>query len=135
MMGVRVGRKVFDDGCHYVEKSMVRIGDYANLNAGCVLQGHSLEEGVFKSDHIVVGKGCSIGAAAFVHYGVTMGENVVLDPDSFVMKGETLEPNTVWQGNPATAVGGRPAESDSLVRPTVEGLGKVAWGAGAGGLR
>ena len=53
MLGVKVGRKVFDDGCHFVEKSMIEIGDNANLNESSVLQGHSLEEGVFKSDRIV----------------------------------------------------------------------------------
>jgi hypothetical protein len=32
-----------------------------------------------------------------------MGENVVLDPDSFLMKGEAPDANTVWRGNPAKA--------------------------------
>jgi hypothetical protein len=36
-----------------------------------------------------------------VHYGVTMGEHVVLDADSFLMKGEVLESHTGWRGNPA----------------------------------
>ena len=56
-----------------------------------MLQAHSLEEGVFKSDYIRLGSGCSIGPGAFVHYGVTMGDHVVLDADSFLMKGEVLE--------------------------------------------
>ena len=50
-----------------------------------------------------IGNGCTLGSAAFVHYGVTMGENVVLDPDSFLMKGEAPDANTVWRGNPAKA--------------------------------
>jgi acetyltransferase-like isoleucine patch superfamily enzyme len=64
------------------------------------LQGHSLEEGVFKSDYIKIGSGCSIGCNAFVHYGVTMGERAVLDADSFLMKGETVEAHAHWRGNP-----------------------------------
>ena len=28
LMGVRVGRKVFDDGCQYLEKTLIEIGDY-----------------------------------------------------------------------------------------------------------
>ena len=75
-----------------------------------MLQGHSLEEGVFKSDYIRIGNGCSIGCGAFVHYGVTMGDHVVLDPDSFLMKGEILDSNTTWRGNPARAVGGAVAQ-------------------------
>ena len=41
------------------------------------------------------------GAAAFVHYGVIMGERAVLDADSFLMKGEVLDPHSCWRGNPA----------------------------------
>ena len=66
-----------------------------------MLQAHSLEEGVFKSDYIRLGSGCSVGPGAFVHYGVTMGDHVVLDADSFLMKGEVLESHTGWRGNPA----------------------------------
>ena len=66
-----------------------------------VLQAHSLEEGVFKSDQVRIGNGCTLGPAAFVHYGVTMGDHSVLDADSFLMKGEVLDPYTVWCGNPA----------------------------------
>ena len=106
LLGVKVGRKVFDDGCQYLEKTLIEIGDYSNLNEASTLQGHSLEEGVFKSDYIKIGNGCSVGVGAFVHYGVTMGDRVVLDPDSFLMKGETPEPNTTWRGNPAKAVRG-----------------------------
>jgi acetyltransferase-like isoleucine patch superfamily enzyme len=36
-----------------------------------------------------------------VHYGVTMGDGVVLAPDSFLMKGEEVPPNAEWGGNPA----------------------------------
>jgi len=36
---------------------------------------------------------------------VSMGEHVVLDADSFLMKGEVLERHTVWRGNPAKLVG------------------------------
>ena len=66
-----------------------------------MLQGHSLEDGVFKSDRIVIGDGCTIGANGFVHYGVNMANDVTLDPDSFLMKGESPDVHTVWRGNPA----------------------------------
>ncbi|MDH6234935.1 non-ribosomal peptide synthetase-like protein [Mesorhizobium soli] len=101
MLGVKVGRRVYDGGANLTERSLVEIGDDATLNEGCVLQAHSLEEGAFKSDYIRIGKGCTIGPAAFIHYGVVMGENSVADVDSFVMKGEVLEPNSIWRANPA----------------------------------
>ena len=103
LLGVRLGRKVFDDGCRFHDKTLIEVGDYATLNEGCVMQGHSLEEGIFKCDTVKIGNGCTMGSAAFVHYGVSMGDNVVLEPDSFLMKGEVLDPNTIWRGNPARA--------------------------------
>jgi len=100
-MGMKVGAKLFDCSSAITECSLTEVGDYANLNEGCVLQPHSLEEGVFKSDYIRLGNGCSVGPRAFVHYGVSTGDYVVLDADSFLMKGEILDSHTGWCGNPA----------------------------------
>lgn len=100
-LGVKVGRRVYDGGANLTERSLVEIGDDATLNEGCVIQPHSLEEGAFKSDFIRIGNGCTLGPSAFVHYGVVMGDGSIVDVDSFVMKGEVLEPYSVWRGNPA----------------------------------
>jgi non-ribosomal peptide synthetase-like protein len=100
-MGMKVGAKLFDCSLGMPERSLITVGDYTNLNEGCVLQAHSLEEGVFKSDYIRLGNKCSIGPGALVHYGVSTGNDVVLNADSFLMKGEILDSNTEWCGNPA----------------------------------
>jgi non-ribosomal peptide synthetase-like protein len=105
LLGVRIGRRVFDDGCSIIERSLVSVGSDCTLAAGSIIQCHSLEDGAFKSDHIVIGTGCSIGSGAFVHYGVTMGEGSALDADSFLMKGEDVPPGARWGGNPATERG------------------------------
>jgi non-ribosomal peptide synthetase-like protein len=99
--GVRVGKRVFDDGARMIEKSLVRIGDGCALNRGSIVQAHSQEDGSFKSDRITIGAGCTIGVGALVHYGVTMGEGATLAPDSFLMKGTEVPPNTRWGMNPA----------------------------------
>jgi non-ribosomal peptide synthetase-like protein len=106
--GVKLGKKVFDDGAYFDEYTLIEIGDYTNLNPACVIQPHSLEEAVFKSDHVKIGTGCTLGVACNLHYGVTMGDYVVIEPNSFVMKGEIVDANTTWRGNPARAVVGRP---------------------------
>jgi acetyltransferase-like isoleucine patch superfamily enzyme len=93
---------------------LTQIDDFANLNEGSVLQAHSLEEGVFKSDHIRVGQGCTLGPGAFVHYGVSMGQHVVLDADSFLMKGEILDAHSRWRGNPARLLRGRSTSDDAV---------------------
>jgi non-ribosomal peptide synthetase-like protein len=106
LLGVRIGRRVFDDGCFLTERTFTTIGDEATLNAGSVIQCHSQEDGGFKSDRTVIGAGCTLGVGAFVHYGVTMGDGAVLAADSFLMKGEEMPPDAQWGGNPAKKMRG-----------------------------
>ncbi|MET0187623.1 MAG: DapH/DapD/GlmU-related protein, partial [Pseudonocardia sediminis] len=101
LLGVRIGRRVFDDGCFLTERSFTAIGDGATLNAGTIVQCHSQEDGAFKSDRTTIGAGVTLGVGAFVHYGVTIGNAAVLAADSFLMKGEDVPPGTSWGGNPA----------------------------------
>ena len=101
LLGLRIGKRVFDDGCAISEPTLVSIGDDCTLNSGTVLQSHSMEDGIFKSDHITVGAGCTLAAGAFVHYGVTIGDGASLGTDSFLMKGEEIPPHARWGGNPA----------------------------------
>ena len=101
LVGVRIGRRVFDDGCAIPERTLVTIGDHCTLNAGTVIQCHSMEDGIFKADHTVLEDGCTLGTGALVHYGVTIGQDAQLRPDSFLMKGEKVPPHARWGGNPA----------------------------------
>jgi non-ribosomal peptide synthetase-like protein len=101
LMGVRIGKRVFDDGIHITDRTLTTIGDDCVLNQVSKIQCHSLEDGTFKSDRSTLGTGCTIGVGALVHYGVTMGDGSVLAPDSFLMKGEEVPARTRWGGNPA----------------------------------
>jgi non-ribosomal peptide synthetase-like protein len=101
LMGVRMGRRVFDDGTHIPEPTLTAIGDEAVLNYRSKIQCHSQEDGTFKSDRTTIGAGCTIGVDALVHYGVTMGDGAVLATDSFLMKGEDVPAGARWGGNPA----------------------------------
>jgi non-ribosomal peptide synthetase-like protein len=125
MEGVRLGKKVFDDGAYFDEYTLIEIGDYTTLNTACVIQPHSLEEAVFKSDRVKLGVGCTLGVFSNLHYGVTMGDYVVIEANAFVMKGEIVDTNTTWRGNPARAVVGgavrdvQPAPATSFVTAKV----------------
>jgi non-ribosomal peptide synthetase-like protein len=101
LLGVRVGRRLFDDGAQMAEKNLVTIGDNVTINAGAWIQCHSQEDYVFKSDSINIGSGCTLGVGAEILYSVTIGDGAVLAPDSFLMKGEEVPPHTRWGGNPA----------------------------------
>ncbi len=95
-----MGKRVFDDGCAIVERTLTTVGDECTLNAGSTIQCHSQEDGTFKSDYSTIGNGCTLGAGALVHYGVTMGDGSVLAADAFLMKGEEVPAQAHWGGNP-----------------------------------
>jgi non-ribosomal peptide synthetase-like protein len=104
LLGVRIGKRVFDDGCYITERTLVAIGDGCTLNSGSIIQSHSQEDGGFKSDYITIGAGCTLGVNSLVHYGVTMGDGAQLASDAFLMKGEEVPPHTRWGDNPASQV-------------------------------
>lgn len=116
-LGVRVGRRLFDDGCGIVERSLVSIGDDCTLNRGSTVQAHSLEDGAFKSDRIVLGDRVTLGVAGFLHYGTEVGDGAVIEADSFVMKGAEIEAGERWFGNPAHP-GGRLSYASPVTRHT-----------------
>jgi len=103
-LGTRVGKQLFDDGGQYSERTLVEMGDHCTLNQNATLQAHSLEDGTFKSDKITVGNNCTLAKNTFIHYGVIIGNNVAVETDSFLMKGENLEANSIWHGNPAKEI-------------------------------
>jgi acetyltransferase-like isoleucine patch superfamily enzyme len=86
------------------ERSLVSIGDYCTLGDLSMIEGHSMEDGAFKSDTIAIGDGVTIGANAFINYGVEMGDGSQLLADSFLMKGTTVPSGEVWGGNPARSL-------------------------------
>ena len=122
LLGVRIGRRVFDDGCYMPERTLVTIGDDCTLNAGSKIQCHSQEDGAFKSDRITIGAGCTLGVGALVHYGVTMGDGAVLAPDSFLMKGEEVPPHARWGGNPAEQADAADSRSAADARFVAESM-------------
>jgi non-ribosomal peptide synthetase-like protein len=101
-VGVRIGRRVFNDGCGMTERTLVTIGDDCTINESSTIQCHSQEDGTFKSDYSTLGSNVTLGTAAHVHYGVTIGDGAVIAPDSFLMKGEEVPSYENWGGNPAS---------------------------------
>jgi non-ribosomal peptide synthetase-like protein len=92
---------VFDDGVYISEPTLTAIGDECVFNERSKIQCESQEDGTYKSGRTTIGSRCTIGVAAFVHYGVTMGDGSMLAADSFLMKGENVPPRARWGGNPA----------------------------------
>jgi non-ribosomal peptide synthetase-like protein len=101
LIGVRFGKRVFDDGVFISEPTLTVIGDECVLNQESIIQCDSQEDGTYKSGRATIGPRCTIGVGAFVHYDVTMEEGAALAADSFLMKGEVVPARAHWGGNPA----------------------------------
>ena len=113
--GMKIGKRVFDDGCGMTERTMITIGDDCTLNVGSIIQPHSQEDGGFKSDTIELGVGCTLGVGSWVHYGTKLGEGSELGVNAFLMKGEEVPAHTIWGDNPARQI----SESASRITPVI----------------
>ena len=99
-VGIRIGRRVFNDGCAMPERSLVIIGDDCTLNESSTIQCHSQEDGIFKSDYSILGSNVTSGTGSHVHYGVTIGDGAELTTDCFLMKGEQVLAGGRWGRKP-----------------------------------
>src|SRR5207237_7930322 len=86
LIGVRIGRRVFDDGVYISEPTLTAIGDECVFNERSKIQCESQEDGKYKSGRTKVGAACTIGLGAVIHYGVTMGAGSVPAAACFLMK-------------------------------------------------
>ena len=104
MLGVKVGKRLYDVGLNMPEKTLVTIGDNCTFNEGTHVQGHSMEDGTFKSGRVAIGNGCSLGVESLINYGVVMRDGSTLGADALLMKGEDVPENATYTGNPAREV-------------------------------
>ena len=116
LLGVRVGRRLFDDGASISEKSLVELGDDVILNTSVILQPHSMEDGVFKAAPISVDTGAELAPMAFVHYDAVIGAGAAIGGNAFLTKGQRVPPGAQWLGNPAEEVSGGPLEPPKRAR-------------------
>ena len=114
LFGVKIGKRVYDGGLNMPEKTLVTIGDDCTFNEGNHVQGHSMEDGTFKTDYIVIGNRCTIGVDGWVNYGVTMHDGSSLGADAMLMKGEDIPEGATFSGNPAREVVVPAARAQSL---------------------
>jgi non-ribosomal peptide synthetase-like protein len=103
LLGVKIGKRVWMNTTDITEYDMVSIEDDAALNEDCGPQTHLFEDRIMKVGTVKIGARCSIGARSIILYDSEIGDDVLLEPLSLVMKGEKLSPQTEWTGSPVTA--------------------------------
>ena len=109
LLGVRLGRRVFDDGCGMTERTLVTIGDDCHAQRGEHRSSATRRRTAPSSPTTPRSvPAATLGVGAFVHYGVTIGDGAVLAPDSFLMKGEEVPPGAAVGRQPGQGDGGAP---------------------------
>jgi non-ribosomal peptide synthetase-like protein len=104
LFGARIGEGVCMHTTDITEFDCVEIGDFCAINALSALQTHLYEDRVMKVGRVVLGRGVTVGANSTVLYDSHVGDYAVLRPLTIVMKGESIPPNSEWEGSPAAPV-------------------------------
>jgi acetyltransferase-like isoleucine patch superfamily enzyme len=92
---------------------MLRFEDGAVV--ACLIQAHTFEDRVLKTDYVTVRRGATVGSGALLLYGADVGEGTYVMPGSVVMKRERLLPGRAYAGRP-TNLAPRAARQPALER-------------------
>jgi non-ribosomal peptide synthetase-like protein len=103
VIGARIGRGVWCETYWLPESDLVRIGDGASVNRGCVVQTHLFHDRIMRMDEVVLEEGSTMGPHGIVLPGATVGARTTVGPASLVMRGESVPQGTRWLGNPISA--------------------------------
>eukprot|EP00013_Stygamoeba_regulata_P007674 CAMPEP_0177642950 /NCGR_PEP_ID=MMETSP0447-20121125/7892_1 /TAXON_ID=0 /ORGANISM="Stygamoeba regulata, Strain BSH-02190019" /LENGTH=330 /DNA_ID=CAMNT_0019145207 /DNA_START=254 /DNA_END=1246 /DNA_ORIENTATION=- len=105
LMGSSIGRNVVLGTASFaqvVDPDMLYFED--NTTVSCSFQAHTFEDRVLKIAPIRVSRGASVGQGAVLMYGAVVGHDTEVMPHSVVMKYETLQPCSRYEGFPVRAV-------------------------------
>jgi len=99
---MKIGKQVvLGDGFSHinVDFDLIDIGNFATIKAN--FQAHTFENRLLKMGHVRIEDYSTLGTHAIPLYGTDIGTNTFVAPGSVIMKGETLNAWTSWEGNPA----------------------------------
>ncbi|TQM43584.1 Pls/PosA family non-ribosomal peptide synthetase [Pseudonocardia cypriaca] len=101
-MGASIGRGVWLESYWLPESDLVRLGDGATVNRGCVVQTHLFHDRIMTMDVVRVDEGATLGPNGIILPGAGIGAGTTVGPGSLVTRGDTVPAATRWLGNPIT---------------------------------
>ncbi|MGC4747333.1 Pls/PosA family non-ribosomal peptide synthetase [Micromonospora sp. DT201] len=99
-LGAKIGRGVWLDTYWLPEYDLVRLGDGATVNRGCVVQTHLFHDRVMSMDEVTLGAGATLGPHGIVLPGASIGARTTVGPGSLVTRGDAVPGDSRWLGNP-----------------------------------
>lgn len=110
-LGAKIGRGVWLETYWLPEYDLVRLGDGATVNRGCVVQTHLFHDRVMSMDQVTLGAGAALGPHGIVLPGASIGARTTVGPGSLVTRGDAVPCDSRWLGNPITTWPASPARS------------------------
>jgi non-ribosomal peptide synthetase-like protein len=104
-MGASIGRGVWLETYWLPESDLVRLGDGATVNRGCVVQTHLFHDRIMSMDEVHIDEGATLGPNGIILPGAGIGAGTTVGPGSLVTRGDTVPAATRWLGNPITTWG------------------------------
>ncbi|HVV13617.1 Pls/PosA family non-ribosomal peptide synthetase [Amycolatopsis sp.] len=106
-MGARIGRGVWLETYWLPEADLVRLGDGATVNRGCVVQTHLFHDRIMSMSGVTLAEGSTLGPHGIVLPGARIGARTTVGPGSLVTRGDEVPADSRWLGNPISAWGRR----------------------------
>jgi non-ribosomal peptide synthetase-like protein len=82
------------------EPDLVRLGDGATVNRGCVLQTHLFHDRIMSMDTVTLQPGATLGPQSVILPAACLGEGATVGPSSLVLRGDEVPAGSRWTGNP-----------------------------------
>jgi non-ribosomal peptide synthetase-like protein len=99
-LGATIGRGVWLETYWLPEYDLVRLGDGATVNRGCVVQTHLFHDRVMSMDTVTLAAGATLGPHGIVLPGASIGARTTVGPGSLVTRGDAVPEDSRWLGNP-----------------------------------
>jgi non-ribosomal peptide synthetase-like protein len=99
-MGAHIGRGVWLETYWLPESDLVRLGDGATVNRGCVVQTHLFHDRIMSMDEVRLDAGATLGPHGIVLPGASIGTATTVGPGSLVTRGDEVPAQSRWLGNP-----------------------------------
>ncbi|BBH69365.1 amino acid adenylation protein [Actinoplanes sp. OR16] len=99
-LGAEIGRGVWLETLWLPEFDLVRLGDGATVNRGCVVQTHLFHDRIMAMDEVTLDAGATLGPHGIVLPGASIGARTTVGPGSLVTRGDAVPADSKWIGNP-----------------------------------
>lgn len=102
--GASIGRGVHVNSLSISDHNMLEFGDGVVIGESVHLSGHTVEGGTVKTGRVRLGRFVTVGLGSMVGINVEAGERCQIGALSAVLKGSTLDADSIYAGVPARKI-------------------------------